>query len=136
MTLVPLHDYHRLAGPAEATVPGRAKVTGTYRSPDGVHRTFTGSYRLERLVWQFEQPAAAGVFCGQVVQPGGAGAGVASRRQTTAVEVLERQGQTHLRLGPVEVHLLGLPVTVDEFVVVLPVPGARPSPEVPGAAQD
>jgi hypothetical protein len=106
-----------------------AAVTGTFWSPQGPAGTFTGTYRLERLLDQYGQTAAAGVFTGALVGAGGEHLGVASRRHTAAAE-LDTAVDTYLaRVGPVDVNLLGFLVTVDEFTVGVP----RDLPERPTA---
>lgn len=120
MDVLPLHRDRRSRPRPATSRTGTAEVTGTYRSADGRLLRFTGSYRLERLLRQFEEPAAAGVFSGRVVEACDGGAGVASRRQTTAVRVLDLNGLPRLELGPVDVQLLGVTVAVETFTVDVP----------------
>jgi hypothetical protein len=104
-------------------------VTGTFWSPQGPAGTFTGSYRLERLLDQYGQTAAAGVFTGELVGAGGEHLGMASRRHTAATDLDPTVDAFLARIGPVDVNLLGFLVTVDEFTVAVP----RALPEPPMA---
>jgi|GraSoiStandDraft_4_1057263.scaffolds.fasta_scaffold97591_3 hypothetical protein len=125
MTVLPFPV--RPAAPAEAD--GRsltAAVTGTFWSPQGPAGTFTGTYRLERLLDQYGQTAAAGVFTGALVGAGGERLGIGSRRHTAAAELDPTVDGYLARVGPVDVNLLGFLVTVDEFTVA--VPRALPEP--------
>ena len=97
-----------------------AAVTGTFWSPQGPAGTFTGTYRLERLLDQYGQTAVAGVFTGELVGAGGKHLGMASRRNTAAAELETGVDAFLARVGPVDVNLLGFLVTVDEFTVAMP----------------
>jgi hypothetical protein len=100
--------------------PGTAELVGTFPAPSGGRGTFTGSYRLERLVNQFGQLAAAGIFTGELHDADGTHVGMCGRRLTCAA-LVETDVETHLvHIGPVDVNLLGLMVTVQEFSVALP----------------
>jgi hypothetical protein len=107
------------AARAGATGPSVA-VTGTFWSPQGPAGTFTGTYRLERLLDQYGQTAAAGVFTGELVGADGVHLGMASRRHTAAAELDPAVDAFLARVGPVDVNLLGFLVTVDEFTVAVP----------------
>ena len=94
-----------------------AELVGTFPAPSGGRGTFTGSYRLERLVDQFGQLAAAGIFTGEMHNADGTHVGMSSRRLTCAA-LVETDAERHLvHIGPVDVNLLGLMVTVQEFTV-------------------
>jgi hypothetical protein len=111
----------RRADLVEAAAPSRtAPVTGSFWSPRGPAGTFGGSYRLERLLDQFGQTAAAGVFTGELVGADRQRLGTASRRHTAAAELAEGPDGFLARVGPVDVNLLGFLVTVTEFTVVVP----------------
>ena len=126
------------AARAEATGSSRTTpVTGTFWSPQGPAGTFTGTYRLERLLDEYGQTAAAGVFTGELVGAGGAHLGMASRRHTAAAELDPTVDALLARVGPVDVNLLGFLVTVDEFTVA--VPRALPAPstaDLPASASE
>ena len=111
MTVLPFPV--RPAARAGTAGPSRtAAVTGTFWSPQGPAGTFTGTYRLERLLDQYGQTAAAGVFTGELVGAGGEHLGVASRRHTAAAELDTEVDAFVARVGPVDVNLLGFLVTV------------------------
>ena len=125
MTVLPFPV--RPGSPAEATgLSLTAAVAGAFWSPQGPAGTFTGTYRLERLLDQYGQTAAAGVFTGELVGAGGEHLGVASRRHTAAADLDPTVDAFLARVGPVDVNLLGFLVTVDEFTVS--VPRALPEP--------
>lgn len=100
-------------------------VHGSYHSPSGRTGTFTGSYRLERLLTQFGHPAATGVFTGELVDADRSHVGHGSRRHTAAVQVRDTAAGLVLRLGPVDVNLHGFLVTMDEVEVYV---GEQPEP--------
>ena len=119
MTVLPFPV--RPAAGAGAAGPSRTvAVTGTFWSPQGPAGTFTGTYRLERLLDQYGQTAAAGVFPGELVGAGGEHLGMASRRHTAAAELDPTVDAYLARVGPVDVNLLGFLVTVAEFTVAVP----------------
>jgi hypothetical protein len=119
MTVLPFPV--RPAARAGAAGPSRtAPVTGTFWSPQGPAGAFTGTYRLERLLDQYGQTAAAGVFTGELVGAGGEHLGVASRRHTAAAVIDTEVDAFVARMGPLDVNLLGFLVTVDEFTVAVP----------------
>jgi hypothetical protein len=91
------------------------EVVGTFQAPDGGRGLFTGAYRLERLVDEHGQLAAAGVFTGELHAANGSHVGTGSRRLTCAAVVGEDAVAYDLCLGPVDVNLLGFMVTVGEF---------------------
>ena len=95
-------------------------VVGHFTSPGGGHGHFTGTYRLERLLDQYGQTAAAGVFTGELIGANRERIGLASRRHVAAAEVAEGPNDRHIGLGPVDVNLLGFLVTVEAFTVALP----------------
>ena len=95
------------------------RVTGTFHAPSGTLGSFTGSYRLERLRSESGQLAAAGVLTGQLVDVDGTMVAMGSRRHTAAAELSSDATQHRVQIGPVDVNIAGLMVSVDEFVVVL-----------------
>ena len=103
------------AGPPGTT----ADLVGTFPAPSGGRGTFTGSYRLERLIDQFGQLAASGIFTGELQDADGRYVGLSSRRLTCAA-LVDTDAETHVvHIGPVDVNLLGLMVTVQDFSVGL-----------------
>jgi hypothetical protein len=116
MTVIALHPRadHRPPGPL---VPGQgmARIQGTFRSPCGGAGTMTGWLRLGGFVVVSGQLCAAGVFTGELLGADGTTIGVGSRRRTAPVEITRTaEGLTAL-VGPVDVDLLGLTVTVPAF---------------------
>ena len=92
-------------------------LVGTFPAPSGGRGTFAGTYRLERLVNQFGQLAAAGIFTGELHDADGSHVGMSSRRLTCAALVDTYSDLHVVQIGPVDVNLLGFMVTVDEFSV-------------------
>ena len=99
--------------------PASAAATGSFSSPSGRSGAFTGSYRLERFVPRCGHLAAAGVFTGQLIDAEGSRIGNGARRQTAAVKELVSGNPLLIRIGPLNVDLLGFLVTVDELSVDL-----------------
>ena len=95
-------------------------VVGHFSSPGGGHGSFIGTYRLERLVDQYGQTAAAGVFTGELIGADRERIGLASRRNVAAADVADGPNDRSIGLGPVDVNLLGFLVTVEAFTVALP----------------
>jgi hypothetical protein len=129
MTVIALRPRadHRIPGPL---VPGRgmARIQGSFRSPRGGAGTMTGWLRLGGFVVVSGQLCAAGVFTGELLDADGTTIGVGSRRRTAPVEIARTDEGITALVGPVEVDLLGLTVTVPAFAVEI---GARaPSVEV------
>ena len=99
------------------TVSGRILAAEGTVGADGV---FSGTYRLERLVDQYGQSAAVGVFAGSLTTADGAHLGMGSSRHTAATELSSTPDAFCLNIGPVEIVLLGLDVAIDEFTVTIP----------------
>jgi hypothetical protein len=110
-------------------------VTGAFWSPQGPAGTFAGSYRLERLLDQYGQTAAAASSPASWSAPEGERLGIGSRRHTAAAELDPTVHAYLARVGPVDVNLLGFLVTVDEFTVAVPrdLP-EPPTPHLPATA--
>ena len=106
-------------------------MTGTFRAASGWTGTFTGSYRLDRLLTMDGQTVAVGLVTGQLVTDDGRSLGVGSRRQTAAAEVASTAGAFRVQVGPVELTLLGCLVTVDVVAVTVP----RDLPTGPGVLE-
>lgn len=108
--------------PAESRPGGQplvkpVTVGGSSRSPSGRSGTFLGSYRLERLVWDYGEPAATGVVTGTLTDADGTLIGTGSRRHTSAVDMVELPGTLRVRLGPLDVDIVGFAVAIDAFTV-------------------
>ena len=118
MSVIALHPraHHRLPGPP---VPGKgmARIQGTFRSPRGGAGIMTGWLRLGGFVVVSGRLCAAGVFTGELLDADGTSIGVGSRRRIAPVEITRTtEGLTAL-VGPVDVDLLGLTVTVPAFTM-------------------
>lgn len=136
MTIVPFAARRRDRSTAAAHLPGASPVIGTFPSPRGSRGTFAGTYRLERLVDQYGQTAAAGVFTGELTDGDGRHLGVGSCRHTAAAELTLAPDAFHAHLGPLDVNLLGFLVTVDEFSITVPrgLPSTMSAPGLPVSA--
>ena len=122
----------RPAGTPTETAPvTAAALTGTFRAASGWTGTFTGSYRLDRLLTKDRQTVAVGLVTGELVTHDGRSLGVGSRRHTAAVEVTSTGDALRVQVGPVELTLLGCLVTVDAVAVTVP----RDLPTAPGVPQ-
>ncbi len=118
MSVIALHRpaHHRLPGPL---VPGKgtARIQGSFRSPRGGAGTMTGWLRLGGFVMVSGRLCIAGVFTGELVDADGTTIGIASRRRTAPVGITRiPEGLTTI-VGPVDVDLLGLTVTVPAFTM-------------------
>jgi hypothetical protein len=127
MTVTPLHAQPPRRT-RQAAMPRSVAVAGTFQAPSGAPGIFRGSYRLERLVSEHGQTAAAGVFAGELVEADGTVVGTGSRRHTAAVLVAAARSTFVAQLGPVEVNVIGFPVLMGPFEVTLP----RGLPASPG----
>jgi hypothetical protein len=119
VTVTPLHGRTRRRTSEIATRTGAVAVAGTFPAPSGSIGTFRGSYRLERLVSDQGQTAAAGVFAGELLDADDTVVGTGSRRHTAATVVVESRTGPVAELGPLEVNVLGFPVLVRPFDVAL-----------------
>jgi hypothetical protein len=115
-----------------------AAVTGAFGSPSGGTGTFTGAYRLERFVNQYDHLAAAGVFTGELIDADGTAIGVGSRRHTAAVSLGTDSTALVADMGPVDVNLLGFLVNVREFRMQVrrSLPTGMPAPVIPPSAAE
>ena len=138
MTVIPF-DARRIARPTAIDSPrGAAIATGAFAAPSGSRGTFTGTYRVERLLDQFGQTAAAGVFTGELADADGRRVGVGSRRHTAAVEPVPGTGGGEVTMGPLDVNLLGFLVRMDEvtFAVSDELLQHRPAPRLPASVSE
>ncbi|MBA2558507.1 MAG: hypothetical protein H0V07_01225 [Propionibacteriales bacterium] len=97
-----------------------AGVTGSFWSPSGRHGKFVGEYRLERLMSQSGQLAAAGVFTGTLTDGDGSHVGTGSCRHTAPVTINADETTSEIRIGPVDMNLVGFLVNVDAMRIELP----------------
>lgn len=117
MTVLPFRKSSDRPVPGAGPPSSCPEVIGTFRAPSGGGGLFVGSYRLERLVEEHGQLAAAGVFTGELHEADGSHVGTGSRRHTCAA-VLGADPLTYeICIGPVDVNLLGFLITINEFSV-------------------
>jgi hypothetical protein len=77
----------------------------------------TGWLRLGGFVMVSGRLCIAGVFTGELVDADGTTIGIASRRRTAPVEITRTPEGLTTIVGPVDVDLLGLTVTVTAFTM-------------------
>ncbi|HEX5522328.1 MAG TPA: hypothetical protein VFX53_02690, partial [Pedococcus sp.] len=83
----------------------------------------SGWLRLGRFVLDADELKATGVFTGELVDADGTLVGVDSCRKTVPAEISRSAGGIVATIGPVDVDLLGLVVTISPFSVEARVPG-------------
>jgi len=77
----------------------------------------TGCLRLDRFIVVYGRLCVAGVFAGELLDADGTTIGWGSRRKTAPAEIVRgRRGATAV-IGPVDVDLLGLTVSVPAFTL-------------------
>jgi len=77
----------------------------------------TGCLRLDRFVVVSDRLCAAGVFAGELLDADGTTIGWGSRRKTAPAEIVRGLHGVTAVIGPVDVDLLGLTVTVPAFTI-------------------
>ena len=117
--------------PARPSLTHATAVRGTFRSPKGKVGAMSGWLRLDRFVLVADELQAAGVFTGELIDADGTLVGIGSCRKTVPAEISRSAGGIVATIGPVDVDLLGLAVTISPFSVEARVP-AR-AQEVVGA---
>lgn len=88
------------------------RIRGSFQSPSGRTGTMEGSFRCERVVHRAGELAAEGMFSGTLVEVDGTRIGSASRWQAVPARTVDPHRRSTVAIGPVEVDLLGLTVTV------------------------
>jgi hypothetical protein len=83
----------------------------------------TGSVRLEQVGTTADHLWVKGVFTGELVDADGTRIGTSSRRQVAPARIAGDLEGAPTVVGPVQVDLLGLTVTVPAFVVSAGMPG-------------
>ena len=119
MTVLPFRTNADAPAPGTGAPGGTAELVGTFQAPSGGRGRFTGTYRLERLLDEHGQLAAAGVFTGALHEADGSHVGTGSRRLTCAAVVDPGETAYEVRLGPVDVNLLGFMVSMSEFSIAM-----------------
>jgi hypothetical protein len=118
MPVIPFPQRHRHGAPAPARPLNReARIHGTFRSPSGGLGTMTGSLRLDRFHVMSDRLCAAGVFTGELLDSEGTTIGVCSRRRTVPAEIARSLHDSSVVIEPVDVHLLGLTVSIPAFTM-------------------
>ena len=77
----------------------------------------TGWLRLERFQVVSDRLCAAGVFTGELLDSDGTSIGVGSRRRTVPAEIARSLHEMAVVIGPVDVDLLGLTVSIPAFTM-------------------
>lgn len=95
----------------------QAEISGTFTSPTGRVGTMTGQARVRQIRVDEEHVRATVVFTGRLSDADGSAIGTGSRRATAPAATAEGPHGRAAVIGPVEVDLLGLAVSVRPFVV-------------------
>jgi hypothetical protein len=103
----------------DAGLPVEARIQGTFRSPRGRSGRMTGRVRLERFDVVDDRLCAISVVSGELLEPDGATIGVGSRRQAVPAAIVHEVGCTTAVVGPVDVDLMGLTVSLPAFTIPL-----------------
>lgn len=104
----------------ERTLPSSGistPVRGTFRSPSGRSGTMTGSVRVERVVTTSGSLWVQGVFTGELLDADGSHIATSSRRHLACARIARDLEGAPTVVGPVQIDLLGLRVSVPAFVV-------------------
>jgi hypothetical protein len=118
MPVIPFPPPHRKKEPAPARPQNReAQIHGTFPSPNGGLGTMNGWLRLDRFHIVSDRLCAAGVFTGELHDSEGTTIGVCSRRQTVPAEITRSLHDTTVVIGPADVDLLGLTVSIPAFTM-------------------
>ena len=118
MPVIPFPQRRRHREPAPLLPPNReSRIHGTFASPSGRVGTMTGCLRLDRFVVVSDRLCAAGVFAGQLLDADGTTIGWGSRRKTAPAEIVRGLRGVTAVIGPVDVDLLGLTVSVPAFTL-------------------
>jgi hypothetical protein len=94
-----------------------SRINGTFTSPSGRVGTMTGCLRLDRFIVVSGRLCAAGVFAGELLDADGTTIGWGSRRKTAPAEIVRGLRGATAVIGPVDVDLLGLTVSVPAFTL-------------------
>ena len=118
MPVSPFPHRQRNGEPAPVRPPYRkARIRGTFRAPSRGPGTMTGWMRLERFHLVSDQLCAAGVFTGELLESDGSTIGVCSRRRTVPAELTRSLRDMTVVIGPLDVDLLGLTVSIPAFTI-------------------
>lgn len=118
MAVIPITRGRRRANRTlTPTLNRSAQTHGTFRAPSGRQGAMTGSMRLDRLVLASGRLRAIAVFTGELVDADGSRVGVGSRRAVAPADIVRSANGMSLSIGPLDVDLLGLVVSVEAFTV-------------------
>lgn len=118
MPVIPFPQRRRHREPAPLLPPNReSRIHGSFPSPSGSVGTMTGCLRLDRFVVVSERLFAAGVFAGQLLDADGTAIGWGSRRKTAPARIVRGPRGVTAVIGPVDVDLLGMTVSVPAFTI-------------------
>ena len=106
-----------------------AAMRGSFQAPSGRAGTMTGWMRLRRFVLESGRLRALAVFTGELFDVDGSRVGIGSRRMLVPVEMVRSKRGISVSIGPLDVDLMGLAVSVEAFSMELgtagPVQGSR-----------
>ena len=118
MPVIPFPQRRRHREPAPLLPPNReSRIHGSFPSPSGSVGTMTGFLRLDRFVVVSDRLCAAGVFAGQLLDADGTTIGWGSRRKTAPARIVRGPRGVTAVIGPVDVDLLGMTVSVPAFTI-------------------
>jgi len=134
MPVIPFPQRHRYGESAPVPPPNReSRIRGTFPSPTGRVGTMTGCLRLDRFVMVSDRLCASGVFAGELLDADGTSIGWGSRRKACPAEIVRGPREVTAVIGPVDVDLMGLTVSVPAFTIhgARMRPSSRSVPEAP-----
>lgn len=111
------HRHPGRAARSAANLPpnGESRIVGVFRSPTGATGTMSGWFRLVRFLADGDRLRAEGVFTGELLDADGTSIGIGSRRSTVPAALTRSADGLVALMGPLEVDLLGLRVSVPTF---------------------
>jgi hypothetical protein len=116
VVVIPLERERRRAKPTVVHQMSRpAPMRGTFRAPSGRWGTMSGLMRLHRLVLESGRLRAVAVFTGELLDADGSRVGVGSRRAIVPAELIRSATEILVSIGPLDVDLMGLAVSVEGF---------------------
>ena len=118
MAVIPFPQRERYGESAPRPPLNReSRINGTFPSPSGRVGTMTGCLRLDRFVVVSDRLCVAGVFAGELLDADGTTIGWGGRYQTAPAEIVRGLRGATAVIGPVDVNLLGLTVSVLAFTI-------------------
>jgi hypothetical protein len=77
----------------------------------------TGCLRLDQFILVADRLCASGVFAGELLDADGTSIGWGSRRKACPAEIVRGLHEVTALIGPVDVDLMGMTVSIDAFTV-------------------